>query len=169
MADIKVETSKTPPKKESVTSHTTIKEDRRDAVDGIFQLAGLGCIITGQYADAGAITMHSPPISEEVAELAEKNQKIAGALDTLLEVGPYAGLIAAVMPLVLQILVNHKIFPADKMAGANIVKPEVLESQVKTQMARKAMEALQMQKDAEEELAKMQAEYMASQNGQEAN
>jgi hypothetical protein len=168
MVNIKVESPKTTVKN-TPTKPQDIREERRDAVDGIFQLIGLGFIVTGQYADAGAISMHSPPISQEVAELAEKDERIAKGVDTLLQVGPYAGLVAAVMPLVLQLLVNHNVFPADKMASANIVKPEVLESQVKTDMARKAMQALQMQKDAEEELAKMQAEYMASQNGQEPN
>src|SRR5260370_23749011 len=98
MANVTVQTAK---KNDDTKPTRSLKGQRKDAVDGIFQLVGLGCIITGQFADAGAITMHSPPISEEMSELAEKNAKIANALDTLLEVGPYAGLVAAVMPLVL--------------------------------------------------------------------
>jgi hypothetical protein len=175
MAEINVETKAakpTPPPrrdtqntKASVTVQT-ITEQRAEAVDGIFQLVGLGCIITGQYADAGAIALHSPPISVEVAELASKNDGIAKAVDTLLQVGPYAGLVAVVMPLVLQLLANHKIVSAEKMANVNVVKPEVLEAQIKTQMAKQAMEALQAQAFAEEELAAMQREMEMSQNGQ---
>jgi hypothetical protein len=175
MAEINVETkanTKSTPPRKADTPNTqtaakvqvpqTVKEQRADAVDGIFQLVGLGCIIVGQYADAGAISVHSPPISIEVAEMAEKNEGVAKAVDSLLQVGPYAGLVAVVMPLVLQLLANHKIVPAEKFANANVVKPEILESQVKTNMARQAMEALQAQASAEEELAAMRREMQES-------
>lgn len=154
------------PRMSNTPEPLTLTEQREEAVNGIWQIVGLGCIIAGQYADAGAISMHSPPISHEVAELAEKNDQIAKGVDVLLQVGPYAALIGACMPLVMQLLVNHDVLPADKMAGANVVKPEVLESQVKTQMARQAMAAMQAQKDAEEELKEMQKAFAnASQNG----
>lgn len=151
----------------SNTGPMTIDEEREEAVNGIFQLVGFGCIMTGQYADAGAISMHTPPISHEVAELAKKNESIAKGVDVLLQAGPYAALIGACMPLVLQLLVNHDIIPAEKMAGANVVKPEVLESQVKTQMARQAMEAMRQQQEAEAEMAEMQKAMAASRNGSE--
>jgi hypothetical protein len=173
MAEIYVETKANtkptpPPKRDTPAAKVevpqTIKEQRAEAVDGIFQLVGLGCIIVGQYADAGAISVHSPPISIEVAEMADKNEGVAKAVDSLLQIGPYAGLVAVVMPLVLQLLANHRIVSADKLANVNVVKPEILEAQVKTQMAKQAMEALQAQAFAEEELAAMQQEM--SQNGQ---
>jgi hypothetical protein len=143
-------------------------EQREEAVNGIWQIVGLGCIITGQYADAGAISMHAPPLSHEIADLASKNDSVAKGVDYLLQVGPYAGIIGAAMPLVMQILANHKVIPAEKMAGANVVKPEILEAQVKTNMARQAMEVMQQQQQAEEELRQMQEDMMAHQNGQSA-
>lgn len=166
MVEVKVtsgQQKKVPPK---IDRQLSIGELRQEAVDGIFQIVGLGCIITGQYADAGAISMHGPPIAQEVASLAEKNEQIAKGVDALLQVGPYAGLVAAVMPLVLQLMVNHNVVPAEKLANANVVKPEVLEAQVKTHMARQAMEAMQAQKAAEEELRLMHEEMASSQNGQ---
>lgn len=171
MAEIKVEKSATPPRREKPRPETPIHrnlnltEQREEAVQGIFQIAGLGFIILGQYADAGAIDMHAPGIAHEAADLAQTNEGVAKGIDYLLQVGPYAGLIAVSMPLIMQLLVNHKVLPADKLSGANVVKPEVLESQVKTAMARQAMEAIKAQQEAERELAELQAEMMASQNG----
>lgn|SRR5262252_2168927 len=132
--------------------------ERREAVDGIFQLAGFGCIMMRQYADAGAIGMHSPPVATELVALSEKNESIARALDYLTEAGPYAGLIVAVMPLVLQIAANHGIVKAELVGGAGIVPPAALESQVKADMARQAAEALREQQRAEQELAALAAE-----------
>jgi hypothetical protein len=164
MPDVKVEMGNPkkpapPPKSVIVKEPKTIADQRADAVDGIFQLVGLGCIMVGQYADAGAINMHGHDISVEIADLAEKNAPIANVIDNLLQIGPYAGLVMAVMPLAMQLLANHKVMSAEKMTGMNVVKPEILESQVKTQMARQAIEALQAQKEAEEELARMQEEW----------
>lgn len=156
-----------PPKRNTnVKTDAEIKrEERIDGVNGIFQLAGFGCIMTGQFADAGAIEMHGNNISNEIVTLAESNAGIAKGVDMLLQVGPYAGLVTAAMPLVLQFLVNHNVLPAEKMAGFNVVRPEVLESQVKTILTKQAMEAMKAQREAENELAEMQQEMMASQNG----
>lgn len=165
MPEVKVTTPKRNPPAQ--INEPSIREQRIDAIDGIWQIIGLGCIMTGQYADAGAIDMHGHGISIEAVNLAEKNAGIAKGADTLLQVGPYAAIVAVSMPLIVQVLVNHKVVPAEKMASANVVHPDVLESQVKTKMMHAAMEALRAQRDAENELAAMQAEFAAaSQNGQ---
>jgi hypothetical protein len=175
MPEIKVETGKAtapPPKKDTrpraPIAVKGITAERTDAIDGVFQLAGMGLVMAGQYADAGAIDMHGHGVSLELAELAGKNEGIAKAVDSLLQVGPYAGLVVAMMPLVMQVLANHKVIAADKMPpSSGVVKPESLEAQVKAAMAKQALEALHAQKEAEEELARMQAEFAASQNGSE--
>jgi hypothetical protein len=173
MADIKVETSKTAPKNttpiKAAEPEKTLREQREEAVNGIFQLVGLGAIVLGQFADAGAIDLHAPAIAKETADLAETNEQVAKGTDMLLQVGPYAALIAVGMPLVFQVLANHNIIPWEKMPGTNVVSPDILESRVKTQMAQMAIMALQAQQEAEMELARMQQEYqefqMASANG----
>lgn len=166
MVDIKVEGPKMPvPPKKNNERVPTIQEKRFDAVQGIWQLAGLGCVMMRQYADAGAISMHSPAITKEVVELANNNEVIANAVDQLLQVGPYAGLVAAVMPLAAQLLVNHGRIPADKMpAESGIVDPKILEAQVKTEMMRMQLEALKAQREAELDLARMQAEFEEMEN-----
>jgi hypothetical protein len=171
MAEIKIETGRSaPPRKETKPSVPVVNKTRNgervDAVNGVFQIVGLGCIMTGQFADAGAIDMHGPGIANEVAELAAKNDQVGKVVDSLLTVGPYGALVVAVMPLVMQLLANHKIVPAEKMAAGGVVSPTVLEAQVKTAMARQAMEAMQAQREAEQELQDMHARFEAEQNGQ---
>jgi hypothetical protein len=113
--------------------------------------------MTGNYADAAAIGQHSPGISTEIVKLGAQNETIGRGIDYLDEVGPYAGLISATMPLVLQILANHKRIDHGKVPGLS--SPEVLESKVKAQMAAKAAqemrEAQKAQVDYERELASM--------------
>jgi hypothetical protein len=176
MAEIKVETaaSKTPPRKATpkaapIHSTLTITEQREEAANGFFQMAGLGCIMFGQYSDAGAVSMHGPNISAVAAKMATTNELIAKGLDSFLTVGPYAELIGVTLPFIMQLLANHKVLPADKLSGANVVAPEMLESQVKTQMAQQAMQQMQMQQQAEAELQAMRDEMKASQNGANAS
>lgn len=167
MVAIKVEkpaNNTTPPPKKAATSkpekEMTIPERREYAVNGLFQLGSLGCVLLGQHADAGAISIHGPNIAHEVSDLASQNDQIANAVDKLLTVGPYAGLVGAVLPFFMQIAVNHGIIKADKLpAESDIVAPEVLEAQVKTALARQQMEAMQRQREAERELAEMRAEW----------
>jgi hypothetical protein len=166
MVEVKVNKSTIPPKKDATdNSPQSLNELREEAANGFFQMAGLGCIIFSQFSDAGAINMHGPAISHVAAKMAQTNELMAKGLDSLLTVGPYTEIIGVTLPLVLQLLVNHKVMPAEMVAGANVVRPEVLESQVKTQLAMQAMEAMKAQQHAEQEMAKMREEMMAAQNG----
>jgi len=169
MVDVKVQTgpSTIPPKKSSNSTpkglaEPTIQQKRFDAIQGLWQIAGIGCVFMRQYSDAGAISMHSPAISKEIVQLADSNDQVAKSVDQLLQVGPYAGLVTAVLPLAMQILVNHKRIPVEKLpAESGIVDPEMLEAQVKTEMARMQLEVLKEQKEAEQELARARAEFEA--------
>lgn len=141
--------------------------ERHEAVTGFWQLAGFGCVILRQYSDAGAIGLHSPAITDELVTLADKNESIAKAIDYLSEAGPYAGLIVAVMPLVMQLAANHGIIKAELAGSVGVVPPEALSAQVRADMARTAQAALQQQQAAEAELAAMAAQ-MRPQDGSEA-
>jgi hypothetical protein len=142
---------------------------REEAANGVGQIISFGAMAAGQLPDAGAIGMHWPNISHEAAQIAETDEKMAGILDKLLEVGPYGNLIVVVLPFIAQILVNHGVLKPEQMAGANVVHPDSLAAQVRAHMARQAMDAIKMQQQAEADLAALQAEMMASQqasNGQ---
>lgn len=142
----------------------TIEEERLEAVNGFFQLGQWACLCFGDLADAGAIGVHGPNISSEVMHLVEKNNKIAKKLDLLIEIGPYTGIIAAALPFVAQILVNHKIVKAERFANAGVVHPEALEAQMRAQLQMQQMMAMQRQQQMEEQLRQMQEDMMANAN-----
>lgn len=142
---------------------------REEAANGVGQIIAFGCMVMGQLADAGAVGMHWPNMAHEAAAIAETDPKMAKGLDYLLEVGPYGNFIVICLPFVGQLLANHKIVKPESLAGMGVVHPEALEADVKAQMARQAMAALQAQRAAEEELRAMQEQMMAAQaspNGQ---
>lgn len=142
----------------------TIDEERLEAVNGFFQLGQWACLCFGDLADAGAIGVHGPNISAEVMHLVEKNNKIAKRLDLLIEIGPYTGIIAAALPFVAQILVNHKIVKAERFANAGVVHPEALEAQMTAQLQMQQMMAMRRQQEMEDQLRQMQEEMMAKAN-----
>lgn len=139
----------------------TKDELRRDALDGVLQLAQFGCLAFGDFADAGAIGVFGPPMANETVKLANENAKVASKVDLLIEVGPYAGLVAAIIPFVAQLLVNHKVFKAEQMNNAGVMEPEMLETQMKTQVLRRAAEARREQMEAQEALRKLEEEMLA--------
>jgi hypothetical protein len=144
------------------------KELRLEAVNGIFQIGQFACLAFGQFADAGAIGLHGPGMAQETVELADQNPKIAKYVDLLIEVGPYAGLIGAALPFIAQLMVNHGLFKAEAFANAGVVSPDSLESEMKTILMQKQMEAMRKQREMEDELHKM-AEEMQSNNGGNRN
>lgn len=154
-----------PPRKAPEKRATGKQKAREEAANGIGQLISFGFMVSGQLADAGAVGMHWPNIAHEAAAVAETDQKMARGLDYLLEVGPYGNLIIVCLPLVGQLLANHKIVKPEALAGAGVVHPEALEADVKASMARQAAEAVRQQRAAEEELMRLQMEMMGSQNG----
>lgn len=141
--------------------------DRTEAVQSVFQVGQMVCLTLGQYADAGAIGMHGDNISIEVAKLADKYPAIAKVTDPLIQAGPLAGLVAAVVPLVLQIGVNHKRLPADKIPG--VTNPDVLEQQMRAQIAKAAAEQMRQAQEAEREAHQAMAEMQAAQDGSQSD
>lgn len=137
------------------------KSERLEGLNGILSLASFGLIAGKQFADAGAVSLHGPKLMEEIAELAEANSKIAEGIDRLISVGPYAGLVAAGMPLILQFMVNHGAIQAG-IGGT--VSGKVLDAQVKTELMKQEQEALRRQREAESELEALQKErdFMAA-------
>lgn len=150
---------RTAPKKIATENPDNTKQDREDALNGLWTAATAFCMMGGQWADAGAISMHGPGISREAAALSLKYEKIGNALDALANVSPFANLLGATLPLIFQIAANHKMIPAHGVPG--IKDPGVLESQMRVEQQRMAMEyakiAAQEKAYLDEELAKMNA------------
>lgn len=143
----------------------TKAELRQEAFDGILQLGQFGCLAFGNFADAGAIGVFGPPMANEAVKLANENPKVAKWTDILIEVGPYAGFVAAAIPFLAQLMVNHKVFKAEQFGNAGVMDPEMLEVQMKTQVMHRAAEARREQMEAQERLRKMEEEMQNSANG----
>jgi hypothetical protein len=128
-------------------------------------MAQAGLMMAGQLADAATIPRHWPNVAGEIAELAETNEGVAKGIDYLMTVGPYAGILTAALPMVLQIMANHKRVPAAGLAHAGVVPPEALEAEMLASAAKAQADAIAAQQEAEAELARVQAQMMAAQNG----
>jgi hypothetical protein len=148
-----------PKKPITVENPDKIRQDREDALNGIWAAAAAFCMMGNQWADAGAISTHGPNVSKEAAALSLKYEKVGNALDALANVSPFANLLGAVMPMVMQIAANHKMVPAQALTGIGVKDPGVLESQMRVEAQRQAVMyekmAAQEKADLEEELASL--------------
>ena len=135
-------------------------KERSEGLQGWAQIGSLVCISKGWFADAGAIGMHAPGLCDEAARLADDNEQVARVLDYLAMSGPYAALMGAALPLVMQLLVNHGKMPVP--AGvAGVMAPAALESQVKAEMMTMQAEMLKAEAQAKKALADAEAEIAA--------
>lgn len=91
--------------------------DYRPGILGLLQLPAGVLAVAGLNkpelaADAATLTVYAPGVAEAVNDLANERPEIAAVLDRVLAVGPYGALLAAVTPMVLQILCNHEVIPS---------------------------------------------------------
>lgn len=93
------------------------------AIEGLFQLIAFP-VAFAYPADAAAIAHYSPGIAKELDALAQVRPEVAAALDRVLSVGPYGAVIAATLPLVIQLLVNHGVIPIGAVASFGVVPKE---------------------------------------------
>lgn len=154
---IDMSAAKAPPKKRAGGSAPAAQQQvqtlsrnelRRDGMLGLAQLVQGGLLLFGQFADAGAIGQHFPPIASELSNIADTNETVAKPIDILIEVGPYGALIAAVLPFGLQLAANHRLINASMLAGQGVVPPEVLEAQMKAQVMQMQADAMRKQQQA---------------------
>ena len=142
----------------TITRQSQTKADKRaEGIGGLFQLGQFGLLAAKQYADAAAIGEHAGNITSEVVKLAESNDKVAKAVDYLIDVGPYAGLIAAVAPLIMQVAANHKLVDASKMPGVS--DPEIMGKRMEIQARTAAMEQMKALEHERREYAIAEQEF----------
>lgn len=144
----------TPPKRVTTTKRTTpapktpsidtIRQDREDAVNGLFQLGSVVAMAFGKWADAGAINTYGPGITTETVKLADRYDSVGKGIDALAQVGPFAGIITAVTPLIIQLAANHKMISATQAGALGATDPTVLAQQMQIQANRQAIQ-VQMQ------------------------
>lgn len=146
------------------------RKERTEAVAALGQLAQVPLMATKQFADAGAVGAYWPNVAEEIAKLAESQPQIAAIVDPLMQVGPYAGLITAVLPLIMQIGVNHGRMTPGAMGT---VPATTLSAQIEAGLAQQELQALRVQRQAEQEAMAMKTEienerkmFIANQGGE---
>lgn len=137
----------------------TVNDKRTEGLIGASQLVQGLCLMTGQFADAAAIGRFFPPVAKELANVADGSEILAKPIDLIIEVGPYGALIAAGLPLVMQLMANHKMLDASRLGSQGVVPPEVLEAQMKAEVARMQADAMRQQQLAMKEAQAAQAEY----------
>jgi len=86
--------------------------DYRPGLYGIAQLSA-AALVAFSPLDAAAITTHSPPLIEAIQVTAENEPGFASLLDKILSFGPWGLLVSASLPLIVQILHNHEVIPAN--------------------------------------------------------
>lgn len=96
--------------------------DYRPGIVGIAQLIAAPLMVAGiskpaLRADAAAIVLHAEGIAEAMQQTAEQVPQFGAVLDKILSVGPYGALLAATMPLAVQLAANHNVLPG-AVAGA---------------------------------------------------
>jgi uncharacterized protein with beta-barrel porin domain len=150
---------KTPPpakRAPASTARAKVKtNEREEALNGLFQLGSAALLIAKQPADAGAVATHGPNIARETANIAENNDNFAKTIDYITAVGPYAGLLTAVMPLVLQIMVNHNKLPAEPLSAFGVMHPDALTAQAQAKAMHQQAEIMQAQQEAMAEIDEM--------------
>jgi hypothetical protein len=144
-----------------LTVAQTVKDKRTEGLMGLAQLGQGLCILTGQYADAATIGRHWPNVAPELAGVAEEHDWLAKPIDLLIEVGPFGALIAALLPFGMQIAANHGWVNADALSSQGVVPPQVLEAQMKADVARMQADAMRQQAEAMREAQRAQADYEA--------
>lgn len=144
---------------QAANTPSELRERRAAGLNGLAQLAQGVCLMTGQYADAMTLGRYFPPVASELATIADEYESVAKPIDVLIKVGPFGALIAAAMPLVMQLLANHKVIDANAAIGQGVVPPQVLEAQMKAEMARMQAEAMREQQMAMRDAEKAQADY----------
>lgn len=84
--------------------------DYRPGIQGLFQAVCIP-LSFGAPADAAAVATYAPGIAEALNDLAKERPEVAAVLEKILQVGPYGALIAAVVPLGVQLAHNHNLIP----------------------------------------------------------
>lgn len=125
---------------------TAARPDYRKGLLGLVQVASAPLLIAAQRseaaaADVAALGMHAPAVVEAVNDLAAEDPRIAGVLDRLMSVGPYGALLAAVVPLGVQLAVNHRAVPLEVGRGMGAEDPAALAASVRRSAARAAAAA----------------------------
>lgn len=143
---------------------TSQHQKRKEGVEGLGQALALVMLVRKQFADAQAIGMHAPAIAEEMARLGDQNETWAKWLDYFSLSGPYAGLVKATLPLMLQIMANHGTIPAEAGAALGVVSPKTLELAGKAEQEKVEAALLLSIQETQKETANLRSQIVREDN-----
>lgn len=141
---------------------------REQNLNDLFGIVAAACMMSGQLADAATLHKHGENVAREAAPLGDRYESFGNFLDWLGNIGPFAGLAMAALPMAMQIAVNHQMLPVTAVAQFGVEDPEVLRTKLTTdilnQQAAALQEQLQQQQEAAEAQARAHAALAALQN-----
>lgn len=108
-----------PGRKPAPATSRQTKTDYKAGVEGLLQLAAFGLSFQSPM-DAMAIQMHAPYVAMALSDLAQVKPEVARVLDKILAAGPYGAVLSAIVPLVVQILVNHNKVSAGALGSVDL-------------------------------------------------
>jgi hypothetical protein len=127
-------TPKAEPKKTTETPEAA-SQRRTEGVQGLLQIGAGLCLAVGKAkkndgfkADAYVLAANAEPLAEACASVAAENAQFANALDKITQAGPYGALVAVAVPMVTQIIRNHR--PDSKLPGTK--DPKVLAAELES-------------------------------------
>jgi len=159
----KTRTTKTASKEPEISPAQSKQMQRAQSLNGIAQIISAGLMMTGQFADAGAVKMYSPGIAYQAAAIADDHDSFANFLDQAEVAAPYIALATATIPLLLQLGANHGRVNVEKASGMGVVAPELLETQMRHEMTRVQHEAMKRQREMDESLRREMEEMAREQ------
>jgi hypothetical protein len=151
-------TSSAQPQQPNTSVMSELAQKRKDDMDGFLQLGVALCVFAKQYPDAGAIAMHGGQLTRALARRADQEEKLGKILDYLGVIGPYSEILAAALPLALQLAANHGRVPAEAVAQFGVVPPQMLETKVKLEIKQQQAKMLEELQAQEARVAEMQVE-----------
>lgn len=169
----------TPTSSAQKAAEKSTKEKRVEAAQTALGLVSTGLMMVGMGTgrqvlldDAGAFAVHAEDVGRSAADYAEQNAFVAGILDRLELFNGVAALALTLMPLTLQIMVNHRATTPEGAARVEemgpalqqfgVLPPEMLRAKVASEHKRKLAEMqadlLRAQHAAETQLADLKNE-----------
>lgn len=109
------------------------KRDYTQDLTGLVQTLW-GVAVVASPADAGALQVHGPGLVKAWNDLAQENARVASAIEWLTTGTAYGAVVMATAPLIMQVLANHGVLPAERVAVLGVQPPEVM-AQLATEAA----------------------------------
>lgn len=133
-----------------VTSKSGSKHsvDYRPGINGLFQGICIPLSIAAP-ADAFAVSQHGPNVAEALNQLAQERPEVAAMLEKVLAIGPYGALVAAVIPMVIQIAHNHNAIPERLATQMGATPKRVIISHLTAQAEKWTQQQQQQQQQSE--------------------